>query len=163
MQHDKLDVVHALFEFEHIGLREHNVFAHDKESLYLVTGRFHHFVQVESGLRGQRDAPGFFVFGQNFGIVDALVARQKNRCGARVIGALDIVLSAQWIHSGRGMAQMARHKDKVGQGIYVVGAVGMFGNAQRVVDARFFGLGIGSGRPANVFGKDARYFFGFFR
>ena len=50
---------------------------------------------------------------------------------------------------------MTCHKDKIGQAVNIVGAVGVFGNAQRIVNSGMLGGRVHPSNRANVLGRNS--------
>src|SRR5690606_20575393 len=146
----ELDVVEALLDVAGVGLGQQDVLAHHVHALDLPLGhRLHHDVELHAVVGRQLDPPGLLKLGLGGGIADPLVAGIEHRARARVVGPLHVVLSAQRVHAGRADAEVTGHQHQVGEAVDVVGAVGVLGDPERVVDAGLAGGRVGAGGLAD--------------
>jgi hypothetical protein len=157
---EEVDPVHPFFERKNVRLREQDVLAHHEVAEEGVSGLLHHLVQVQPGVRRERHSPGALVAKADFGVVYALVARIEDGCGARIVGALHVVLAAQRVQPRRGLPEVSRHEHEVGERVDVVGAVGVLGDAERVVDPGPLGRRVATGGPADRFRRHPGDLFG---
>ena len=93
------------------------------------------------------DAPGLLHLLAVVGVGDRLIPGEDVGQAAHIAGALDVVLAAQGVDAAAVDADIAAEHGQVGQGLDVVGAHGVLGNAHAVDDGAGLGPGDTSGPP----------------
>ena len=107
-------------------------------------------VTVKPGASGKLGAPGGAQLRPRRLVGDLLVAGVDVGQGADVAGALHVVLAAQRVHAGPGLAEVAGEHGEVADGEHVVGAVRVLGDAHGVDDGGALGRGEQARRLAQL-------------
>ena len=108
-QHLELGQTAACMVGVRIGHRR--VFTHHVHALDLaVVSGIHDFNHGETGLGIELGVPEFLETRMCLGIIDALVIREHHRDQAGIGCALHIVLAAQRMQAGAGLADLAGHQ-----------------------------------------------------
>ena len=84
------------------------------------------------------------------GVGDRLIAGEDVGQAAHVAGALDVVLAAERVDAAAFNADVAAEHGQVGQGLDVVGAHGVLGDAHAVDDGGGLGLAVQAGRRRSI-------------
>ena len=147
LNHQEIQSLHFLDGMIQVGVGDHRVLPHDIQGLDtpLQDGR-QHVGHGHAHIIGQAgDAPGVFHLLAVGRIGDHLVPGEDVGQAAHVAGALNIVLAPQGVDAAAQNAHIAGEHGQVGQGLDVVGAHGVLGNAHTVNNGGSLGLGIEPG------------------
>ena len=158
---DNDEVVESLegfFAMILVGVGDQGVLAIDDHGVdavfflpaHIESGDFGHRVtKVEIGL-----LVGFFELFLEFGICDWLEAGVVGGDRSAVAGSLDIVLPPHRVDAGAFLAEVAGEEGEVAEGLDVVDATDVLGNAQSVVDGAELGFSVPEGGLFDVGGGD---------
>ena len=153
-----IESLEGFFAVVLVGVGDEGVLAIDDHGVntvfflpaHIESGDFGHRVtKVEVGL-----LVGFFEFFLEFGINDWLEAGVVRGHGSAVAGSLDIILPPHRVNAGAFLTEVTGEKGEVAEGLNVVDATDVLGNAQSVVDGAEFGFSIPEGGLLDVGGGD---------
>ncbi len=144
-----------------LGLR--GVLADEVERLHpAVVEAAHHLVEAVAGRLRHLRAPCLGELAADLGVVHGLVAGEVHGVRARVVQALDVVLTTERVEPGRLVAEVPCHEDEVRERPDVVDAAGVLGDPEGVEDRRVPLGRVLASRRADVLGRDAGHRLGVF-
>ena len=159
LNHQKIEMLKAFFGMVEIRVGDQRIFADDVQRFELRRHGPWAPSRSPSGpiWSGQAvHAPGFFHFLAHGRVGHRLVAGEDIGQAAHVAGALHVVLAPQGVDPAARDAQVAAEHGQVGQGLDIVGAGGVLGDAHAVEDAGRSGAWRTSGPPrSDLLGRDA--------
>ena len=149
LHHHVLQTGHGMAGMVQVRVAHGRVFAHDVHAANLVRvavigQRFVH--DLDHGVARlvvQLGAPEVFKPGVCFGVAHALVVGVHHRDQARIAGALHVVLAAQRMQTGTGLANLAGDGGQRDQATHVVSTVDVLAHAHAPQNHGTFGGGIG--------------------
>ena len=133
--HDqKIQPVEGFLGMVEIRVGYHRVFTDNIHRFQgTVVGRRHHLGHFHADLIGHPlNAPGSFHLGLYGRVGHVLIGRVDIGQTAHVAGALDVVLTAQRIDAAAGLPHVAAEHRQIGQGLDIVGAGDVLGDAHAV-------------------------------
>ena len=120
----------------------------------LRDGRHHAGHGQAHPIRQVLDPPGRFHLGPGVGIGYRLITGKDVGQAAHVAGPLDVVLAPEGVDPAAFNPDVAAEHGQVGQGLDVVGADGVLGDAHGIDDGCGLGLAVEPGGAAQVIGGD---------